>query len=226
MSEDQSRPLPPDAACAHPGTVHPTEIEGAARAIIETAGYGLDEAPGALALARGLGVQVALVDWLRGEDSAAWDPAPSGIPRAIALRHGLSPLARAWRIAHELAEIDLRTCNYRDEDIEAAAESLAAAVLMPRAAFRAAVAEIGEDIAALAGAFAVPETAAALRLAEVGAIEAAAVVTPRIVHVRRSDEAIVMPSERELRYLARTAAPGLRRLPLTDQRDRIALLAG
>jgi hypothetical protein len=205
--------------------VHGFEIEGAARSIRETAGFALFDAPSALELAHGLGLRVLRAGWLRSEDSAAIHPSATGIPTAIALRHGLSPLRSAWCIAHEVAEIDLVTVGYRGEDVEAVAEALAAALLMPQRLFRLAVAELGADVQELAQAFAVPETAAALRLAEVGAVDAAAVVTPRRVHVRSSDS-FVLPAELELRAIARGGHPGLRKVRLLDDPRRVALLAG
>jgi hypothetical protein len=202
------------------------DIEGAARSILETAGFSWSDLPGALAIAQGLGLQVVRADWLRGSDSTTSRPSASGIPTAIEVRCGLSPMRAAWCIAHEVAEIDLITVGYRGEDVEAVAETLAAALLMPRPLYQRATRELGDQVRELARAFAVPETSAALRLAEVGAVEAAAVVTPAKVYARAPGE-FVLPTTAELRRLARghAAIPGVRRVSIEDAPHRVALVA-
>lgn len=198
------------------------DVEGAARSILEAAGYDWDDVPGAVRLAQGLGVRVVWRE-LGLCEAAAVDPTPSGIPTTIALRPGLSPVRAAWCIAHELAEIDLATVGYQGEDVERVAEALAAALLMPRPAVRRVAGTM--NVHELARAFGVPETAAALRLAEVGHVEAVAVVTPQTVHVRTDGE-FALPPAFELRRIARVGAhPGLRKVPLRDQPRRVALVA-
>lgn len=198
------------------------DVEGAARSILEAAGYDWDDVPGSLRLAHGLGVRVVWRD-LRIAEAAAVDPLPSGIPTTIALRPGLEPVRAAWNIAHELAEIDLATVRYQGEDVERVAEALAAALLMPRPAFRRVAGTM--NVHELAQAFGVAETAAALRLAEVGCVEAVAVVTPQTVHVRTDGE-FALPPAFELRRIARVGAhPGLRKVALRDQPRRVALVA-
>jgi hypothetical protein len=198
------------------------DVEGAARSILEAGGYDWDETPGALRLAQALGVRVVWRD-LKIAEAAAVDPLPSGIPTTIVLRQGLGAVRAAWLIAHDLAEIDLATVRYQGEDIERVAEALAAALLMPRPAFQRVAGTM--NVHELAAAFAVPETAAALRLAEVGHVDAVAVVTPQTVHVR-TDGQFVLPPARELRRIARIGAhPGLRKVQLRDQPQRVALVA-
>lgn len=201
------------------------DVESAGRSILETAGFGWDEAPGALAIAHGLGLRVVRLDWLRGEDATSILPDATGIPTTIGLRHGLDPIRTAWCIVHEVAEIDMITVGYKGEDVEACAEALAAALLMGRVIFQQAVGELGANLTELARAFAVPETAVALRLAEVGSVDAAAVVTPQRVHVRLATEEFLMPGEHELRSLSRRGHPGLRKVALRDQPKRVALFA-
>lgn len=200
------------------------DIESAARSILETAGFSWDEAPGALAIAHGLGLRVVRLDWLK-EEAASILPDARGIPTTIGLRHGLDPIRTAWCIVHEVAEIDMITVGYHGEDVEACAEALAAALLMGRVVFQQAVGELGTNLVELGRAFAVPETAVALRLAEVGSVDAAAVVTPQRVHVRLASEEFVMPGEHELRSFSRRGHPGLRKVALRDQPKRVALFA-
>lgn len=198
------------------------DAEGAAVGMMQAAGFDPDDTPGALAIAAGLGVRVV---WLRmgGVDAAAIAPLASGIPSTIALRPGLHPVRAAWCIAHELGEIDLRTVDYRGEDVEQVAEAIAARLLMPRRAFRADAATM--SVHELAEAYSVPETAAALRLAEVGSVDCVAVVTPQRIHVRAERE-FAMPPPADLRRIARVGGfPEVRRIQLQDQPRRIALVA-
>lgn len=201
------------------------DVESAGRSILETAGFGWDERPGALAIAHGLGLRVVRVDWLRGQDAVSFLPDVHGIPTTIGLRHGLDPIRAAWCVAHEVGEIDMITVGYKGEDVEACAEAIAATLLMGRVAFRRAASEVGPDLVELGRVFAVPETAVALRLAEVGSVDAAAVVTPQRVHVRLATEEFVMPDAQQLRALARGHHPGLRAVRIGDQPKRVALFA-
>jgi len=192
------------------------------------ADLGDDDVCSAHALARALEIGVAYYPQqvLRGLDAKLFHPRGRGRPPEIALRRGLTPRRRPWNIAHEIAESHLISRGYRRSDAEAAADGIAAALMMPRRPFLQAAAEHRHELVALSDDFAVEETAAALRLAEVGAVDATAVVAPTRVYAR-SFGAFVMPPEPELRRIARSDAPfpGLRKVRFEDQPRRIALIA-
>lgn len=196
------------------------DVECEAAVLRHAAGYDEDDAPGALAIAKRLGVLVRRVEsgLLRGHDGCllrvnrAWQ---------VFVRRGLTPERLHWVVAHELGELRLKEIDYRGDDIELCAHGVAAALMMPRRSYRAAAAEYGEDLAALAGDYLTTQTAAARRLAEVGIVEMAAVVTPTCVYVHAPDD-FVLP---DLRKAAREGYPGLRRCEVTDARRRVALIA-
>lgn len=149
-----------------------------------------------------------------------------GRPR-VAIRSHLDRIALRWAVCHEVAEWHLLRLDYRERDIEAVAEALTAALVMPREDFRAAMRELGRrDLRALAHEFMVTQTAAALRVGEAG-FSPVAVVAPTHVHVR-SDDDWAWPAEPELRRLAkaRRLPTDVARVTLTDDRRRRALLVG
>jgi hypothetical protein len=141
----------------------------------------------------------------------------------IYVRRGLPVERRAFAIAHELAEWWLRVRErYDGEDIEQAANYVAAAMLTPRRAFRLALEEHGQNFAELAAAFRVSETHVALREAEIAQCPRA-VVSPALVRVRGPEEWI-WPEEAVVRRWARGAAvPGLRKVRLSDDPRRVVL---
>lgn len=139
----------------------------------------------------------------------------------IYVRQRLPIELRAFVIAHELAEwwLALRE-RYQGEDVEHCANYLAAAVLTPRRAFRAALVAFDGDWRELSDEFRITQTHAALREGEVTG-RPIAVVTPHLVRARGRAE---WPDEGRLREVARRGAPGLSRVRLTDDRRRVALI--
>lgn len=166
---------------------------------------------------------------------------PGAIRRGPRPLHGPAALIRVqgrWRIilgrnvpmpaalfyvGHELGHWLLRRHGVQVDDEEAAADFLAGALLAPRRAFVGAVREHGHNLRALADAFDVTETAAALRLGEVLHVPLA-VVAPTRVRVR-GPEAWIWPPEPTLRGWARRPVPGLRRTRLVDDPRRVVLEA-
>jgi len=200
--------------------VEQLELEGVAEVILREGGQEDDEAPrlaklvtahlgaGAVEYASGLRGDGALVrvydDW------------------KIFVRRGLTIERRAFAISHELSEWWLRVRErYQGEDIEHVANSIAAAILSPRRAFRRAIEAYGGDFADLAAAFRVSQTHAALREAELANLPRA-VVSPALVRLRGPD-AWVWPDEAVVRRWARGVAPGLRKVRLTDDPRRVVL---
>jgi hypothetical protein len=142
----------------------------------------------------------------------------------VCLRTKLSKTETRWALCHELAEWRLDQLDYREEDREAIAEALAAALVTPRPALIRAVQRKGRDLPALAEAFVATQTSVALRLAETRCVEAAAVVRPGLVHVRAPD-GFCLPPEAELKRAAAGEPSPLERHVLTDARRRVALIA-
>jgi hypothetical protein len=128
-------------------------------------------------------------------------------------------------VAHELGHLLLRRARVPvDEEEEARANYIAAALLMPRPAVLATYRAEGFAPRALAEMVTCTQTAAALRLAEAMRVPLAA-VSPSAVRVRGPDD-FVWPDERTLRRWADRPRPGLSRVRLTDQPRRVALVAG
>lgn len=126
-----------------------------------------------------------------------------------------------FAIAHELSH-----WFYRERGIahtEEMADALAAAIIAPRRAALALFQAVGLDLAEFAATFEVTHTCAALRYGEVTWTPIAA-FSPRIVRVR--GEAFGWPDEQELRRVARAVAlpRGLRRLAISDEPRRLALV--
>lgn len=196
------------------------ELEGISEAIVTHGGQDIDEPPrlGQLVVAHLGPGSVEYSNAMPGDGALVriyddW---------RIYVRRGLPLERRAFAIAHELAEWWLRVRErYQGEDVEHAANYIAAAILSPRRAFRLAVEEHGSDFAALARAFRVTETHAALREAELATIPRA-VVSPALVRVR-GPETWEWPEESTLRRWARVPAPGVRKVRLTDDPRRVVL---
>lgn len=145
-------------------------------------------------------------------------------PRRIALRRGdaiwipacASEIEQRFAAAHELGHwlLEEHGLDAHDED---AANYLAAALLMPRCHFAAAVRALSYDIPEIARAFGVTQTAALLRLGEMGAVELSVVETPSRVYVRGEWE---VPVGADLDGL-----PGVRAVEITDAARRRAWVA-
>lgn len=149
--------------------------------------------------------------------------------RVIKLAHGTPPAMR-FAAAHELGHVVLGHPEDRHDHIEAEADRFAAALLMPWRAFHLMRSELGDDLEALADVFQVTQTAVALRLGEIGEVAAAIVVTPEVVRARSVGE-IVLPTEEDLRWLAKAShadlervGPGIRKTVITDDERRVALV--
>lgn len=111
--------------------------------------------------------------------------------------------------------------RYHGEDVEQLANAIAAGIIIPRRAFRRAIAVYGRDLVELAGAFGTSQTLTALREAEIDRLPRA-VVTPETVRVRGPEE-WVWPDERTVRAWARRPMPGVRKTVLTDAPRRVVV---
>ncbi len=198
-------------------------MHGVAASLLERAGYSDADAPGARRVAESvLGPGCVYRMPTSVARAPAWLAIVHGQAR-IYVRTGLAPEHRNFLIGHELAEWALARDGYRGDDIEEAADAIAACLVAPRAAFRAALREIGERYDELADAFVCTESLAALRVGETTG-EPMALVTPRSVRVRGDGE-WVWPAEDEMRRVARRGHPGLRRARLRDDPRRVVLRA-
>lgn len=146
----------------------------------------------------------------------------------IALRGKLSPVLERWTLLHELAEHHLIRIGYRESDAELVAQAIAAALVMPAEGFRAAVRDHGHQLPKLARQFMATQTAAVLRIGEVEH-RPVCVVAPTHIRTRAPvDEEFNWPPSSRLRELAKAKRlpPEVRRVALTDDRRRRALLVG
>lgn len=118
---------------------------------------------------------------------------------------------RQWIVAHELGHWLLEDYGLdpRDED---GANSIAAALLMPRESFRSS-ARHESTLRPLAKSFGVHETAAALRLAEAGIVEAAIVFTPERIYAKGANGRAPMFTR------------PMTRIDITDDYGRVAWVA-
>lgn len=141
----------------------------------------------------------------------------------IIVGRNLPPRFALFAVGHELAHWLLGRVGFVGEDEEAVADALAAALLMPRPAFRRALLSVGDDWSELARVMCATETAVALRLGEVTR-RPLAVVAPARVRVR-GDEEWLWPDESTIRQWARKPLPGLRKTKLKDDPRRVVLAA-
>lgn len=196
------------------------EFEGIAESILKEGAQPDDDAPKLGVLVRSLLGEdsVAYTSGLRGDGALA----RIGATWRIYVRRGLTVERRAFAISHELAEWWLRVRErYQGEDVEQAANYIAAAIMSPRRAFHRALATYGHDFVELAATFRTTETHVALREAELTHLPRA-VVSPALVRVRGPEE-WVWPSESTLRSWARGVTPGLRKVKLTDDPRRVVI---
>lgn len=200
------------------------DCEGLAARIYQEARAEPDDPPGPVALAQRWLGRAALVRVPRGVLPGAAASRLVHGQRRIMVRQGLAPGCLTWAVAHELAELALLEEGYFGRDIEQLADTIAACLIAPRAAVRqiAAGLEPEEQMVALAEAFRVTDTCAALRIGEVFG-------TPIVVvasKVRARGDAFGWPAEHELRRLGRAKAlpVGVRRLRCRDDRRRAVLV--
>lgn len=196
------------------------DVDAWQREIYERAGFDPDEAASPIRIAKGSlgpdGVRVVPHSALPNDAKLAMVNGR----RFIFLRKGLPRERLLYAIAHELAELVLH--GQVDERIEDACNAIAGAVLAPRRAFFKRLREVGRDFEQLALPFGMTQTASALRLGET-TDEPLVAVSPVIVRVRGRD--FGWPSEPEIRRIARgPERPGVRKVPLTDDRRRVVLI--
>lgn len=142
----------------------------------------------------------------------------------IFLSRSLPPLYALFAIAHELGHWLFARHGYDGDNEERDADRLGGALQAPRRAFLSARRAFGNNLPAIANAFSITETGAALRLGEVER-HPLAVIAPATVRVRGPEE-WVWPDESTLRRWAKRPAPGLRNTRLTDDPRRVLLDVG
>lgn len=195
------------------------DVHGTAAAILRAAGYDEDDVPGSIAIARALLGTDCIV---RGAGAAA-AVSLAGRPR-IRLPRRRSPVEINFLVAHELAEHWLRREAYQSEHIEDVANAIAASLVAPRCAFARAVREHGHDYPMLAALFCATESLVVLRIGEVTG-EPIALVAPHRVRTR-GQLSFQWGSEQDVRELARSQRPGLRKTRLRDDPRRVAVTVG
>lgn len=149
-------------------------IEAEAEGILRGAGFDPEDPPTIEELAHAV---VERVVPHHGISSAArW----VGSTRELWINPRLSPRRRAFSIAHELAERHLSRLGYEGEDVEARANAIGAALLVPAPALRFALRQIGRRLPELSDVFDVSQSIVALRLGEVTGSPLALVMDHRV----------------------------------------------
>lgn len=139
----------------------------------------------------------------------------------IAVKAHLPPRALRWALLHELSEWHLQQLDYREEDVERVAESLTAAIALPRDAYRAAVRRCGPAFEQLSLDFDTAQTCCALRFGEVTGTPTL-VGSPSAVRARGEPWGWPQDEGEARRFLRLPALPGLARAQL-DGRRRVAV---
>jgi hypothetical protein len=174
----------------------------------------------------------SLVRTLLGEDAAHY--APPGVPLgrtllfessgrwSIVVPRGLPLRRMSFEVAHALVEWWLREREPRSfKDAEVTTTRAASALVCPAQPFRRAMLRLGRSLPDLAEAYGTTETLVALREAELLGLRRA-VVTPD--HVRAHvPSGWSLPPEPVLREWAERGAPGIRRVRLRDDADRVVV---
>lgn len=142
----------------------------------------------------------------------------------IFVRRGLATDRLAHVVGHELGHIVLGATGETGDELERLCDAIGAAIVAPRPAFRAAIRDEDGDVHRLAERYRITPSCSTMRIGECTG-EPVALVTPGLVRVRGPEE-FVWGDEGTLRRLARTGAPGLRRVQLVEGRGRTALFAG
>jgi hypothetical protein len=193
------------------------DIEGEAALLLRQGGQDDGGPPRVLELARAIlgrgGVEAVPHRALPGDGCLAVVQGE----RRIYVRTGLEPVRLRWVVAHELGHLALGL-DSSSRDNEDACDAFAAALLLPRRAYQAALREVGVSYTKLARWFVTTESCAALRLGEVTDVPLA-LVAPARVRTRGADFA--WPAE-----LVAGRIPGVRRATLRDDRRRVVMRAG
>jgi hypothetical protein len=200
------------------GKTTPEELEGVALALYRQAGLDADAPTDPVDLAERLLGEGCV----RLVHSGAL-PGTAALARVagdwrIYVRSRASATRQRFAVLHELGHFALGASAS-----EEACDAVAAALLLPRPAFRAAARELGADWPALAARFGCSESAAALRWGEVIG-DPLALVAPLTVRVRGLPWGWP-PHEHAIRELAAGPRPGLASTRLRDDRRRLVLRA-
>lgn len=139
-----------------------------------------------------------------------------------AVRSSLSRLARRHSLGHEMGHTACKDNGYSGEDLERVCDYVGAGIQTRRGPFLKRAKQIGPDFAQLAKEFGTTETWAALRYGEVTS-EPIAVVAPKAIRVRGANWEWGSPEN--VRSAAKHGARGIVSVRLTDDSQRVALLA-
>jgi hypothetical protein len=199
-------------------------VENSVHELFARAGLAPSEPCGGVRLATAiLGrscIQIVPHRALPGNSALEWN----GTKSVIRVRDGLNARQLNHAAAHELGEWHLRLREYERADCEDIARAIAAAVCVPRSAFREARRVLGEGIPELSRAFVVSESLMALRIAECTGLPTALITRRR---VRTRGPAREWPTTREgwNELLERAHSSGLVLHRIRDARGRFVLRA-
>lgn len=192
------------------------EVDALQRELYQRARLDPDVPANMLDLACGLGLRVRMIHpaTFPGDGMLVGDE--------VLLRTKISRVRKRFALAHEIAE--WRLAGVAHEYIEQLCDALAAALIAPRRPFIRAANELGaEAFGQLAFAFGMTQTGAALRSAET-LLFPLALVRPGLVRVRGPLE-FEWGTEAQVRRWAEAPRPGLKKVEITDEPRRAALVA-
>ena len=198
-----------------------------ARELYVSAGIDPSQAPGAPRVAAAVLGESYLQAVPRGEMPGNALLRRDGPRWVINVRDGLNARQLNHAIAHELGEWFLRCKGYAEPDVEELSGRVAAAICVPRVAFVAARARLGDDLAALSAEFRVSQSLMALRVAECLGVPTA-LITRRVVRTRGAAWEWPPTREQWMAFVAQIRAQpnGIRVSQLGDARGRVVLRAG
>ncbi len=198
-----------------------------ARELYVSAGLDPSQAPGAPRVAAAVLGDTYLLAVPRSELPGNALLRREGPRWVINVRDTLNARQLNHAIAHELGEWFLRCKGYTEPDVEELSGRVAAAICVPRPAFVAARARLGEDLAALSAESRVSQSLMVLRVAECLGT-ATALITRRVVRTRGA--LWEWPTNREgwnaLVAKVRDQPNGMRASQLSDSRGRVVLRVG
>jgi hypothetical protein len=198
-----------------------------ARELYVSAGLDPSQAPGAPRIAAAVLGDTYLLAVPRSELPGNALLRREGPRWVINVRDTLNARQLNHAIAHELGEWFLRCKGYTEPDVEELSGRVAAAICVPRPAFLAVYARLGDDLAALSEEFRVSQSLMALRVAECVGVPTA-LITRRVVRTRGAVWEWPPTREQWTEFVARVRARpnGIRVSRPSDARGRVLLRAG
>jgi hypothetical protein len=189
------------------------DLDGDARLLRRTSGLDDAAVPSPIALALALtGHPPLLCTALRQEACLA----RIGNSWRVVVRRSVPAARKTWLVGHECAELHLKACGYAGEDIEARADALGAALVLPRATLCALTRAHGHRVHTIAKLTRLTQSLVLLRIGE---------VERRPVALMRRGIATVRGEPFGWPRKLSMAVAGTHPLRITDEPSRFGLMA-